>query len=333
MRALLLLALLAVLGFGWDYGLTSGGARSDQPDSRLVVRPIVYGDSRWDASSDRFDCDLCGLASWPGWVRMDSNFSRAGGRMIASSACTNLADPDVDPAGTDCLYLLDRAVYQSSGLQSGACGFQPDSYWLGSTCIADQTASAAVDVLVVDMGINDVRQQADADDAGWATELATMTSSLTATLAANAARATPFACVLTVPAPTYSNLSSPAISYTVANARIDGDVRDMVTTLATTYGCEVADLFSAVDDLPTDTRRGAVYAACAPPFGQTQNAPTVDCVHYATSGTGPDPIIAELARALAAAGGGGGSGGGAVAPEESGSSLWDTMVWDTDDWG
>lgn len=32
-------------------------------------------------------------------------------------------------------------------------------------------------------------------------------------------------------------------------------------------------------------------------------------------------------------GGGGGSGGGAVAPEEGGSSLWDTMVWDTDDWG
>lgn len=302
MRAALLFALLVLGGFGWDdYGLSNSGSSPNGPEVHLVVRPVVYGDSRWDNGGDRFDCDLCGLSSWPAWVRMDSNFSRAGGRMISSSACTNLADPDVDPTGTDCLYLLDRAVYQSSGLQSGACGFQPSSYWLGSTCIVDQTAAAAVDVLVVDMGINDVRQQADADTAGWATELATMETSLTAVLGANASRGTPFACVLTVPAPTYSNLSSPAVTYPVANERIDVDVREMVVRLAATYGCEVSDLFSAVDDLPTDARKGAVYASCDEPFGQTQNGTSVDCVHYSTTGTGADPIVEEIARALVAA--------------------------------
>lgn len=290
-------------------GSTGGAAVSASANSVSVsgrARLIIYADSRWDNLSDRFDCDFCNDAEWPSRFTVERNFARASSFLSGhSSGCiTNSGGPNYDPTGSTCTTFLDRSLYQTSGPRSGACGIQPTTAWPGitSTCLADQVfvgSYATKDVVWIDYGINDAREEGDADDAGWQTRLSSMETALDALLDANDAFGDPKACVLAVTAPTLTNDQSGDPSMSTINRRIDVDLRSMIVTQAAAHGCEVADLYGAVMSLPSEAQRAAAFFNCAPSdIGTDQGAGGNDCVHYAQTGSGNDPIIAEVIRAI-----------------------------------
>jgi len=202
---------------------------------------IIYGDSRMATAGgttatttvdDLTQTDLSSIYPSNWTVR---NYSRPGAYVTPRALC-NSQETNFDG---QCRNGQDRAV--RSG---GTCNFAP-TLWGGASCIEDLEANPAIHsmTVVLAFGANDVRSIAASDTAAWATKLSDAQTAYEAILDA---MPDTMECVLEVPAPIWSNQTSPAVTYTEANDRISNDWRPMVQALASAYDCAVSDAYSAV---------------------------------------------------------------------------------------
>jgi hypothetical protein len=198
----------------------------------------------WDAGQVPDTCDLCALFDASLEIR---NFAAAGAEIWHRAACDGTPYPD-----PDCRNGVDRAI---------TCQAQVGAF---STCLRHNRDAWTV---VLQFGTNDVRS-AGLETQRWREQdVIRYASALRSILAELEAETN---CLLIVPPPMWGP------DYAIYNARL-ADIRSVVLSAASDFGCSVADLLSAYLEYEAIHGAGATlpfYKDCPARGGGP------DCVHY-----------------------------------------------------